>query len=215
VRLEALDSLRRLLPPPGDLEAIWATGLRDASVPVRLGTARWIRESVPRDRKPLALILRMLHDAQPSIRRLGLETLRRCGMHSVDLMQKVARAQRDSDPGVRCRAAETLIEAGSPDRVSIALLIADLKSDEDTARCAEDVLGLAGLFDPDDTHSMVRIIQEEKDPDIRSRAARVLMHIGPRAHEAVPALLHAQKDDGPGAAMALKAVRAPAPRRRR
>ena len=33
--------------------------------------------------------------------------------------------------------------------------------------------------------------------------------------EAVPALLQAQKDQIPGAEMALKAVRAPAPKRRR
>ena len=38
----------------------------------------------------MTLILRMLHDSQPPIRRLGLETLRRCGMHSVELMQVVA-----------------------------------------------------------------------------------------------------------------------------
>ena len=70
----------------------------------------------------------------------AVETLRRCGQRSTELMRKVAKAQRDPDPGVRCRAAETLIEAGAPDRVSTALLIEDLKKDEDTARCAEDVL---------------------------------------------------------------------------
>ena len=130
-------------------------------------------------------------------------------------MRKVAKAQRDPDPGVRCRAAEALVEAGSMDRISIALLISDLKGDDDTARCALDVLGLAGLFDPDVARSMIRIVQEEKDPDIRSRAARVLMHIGPKAREAIPALVHALKDDIPGAEMALKAVRSSAPRRRR
>jgi len=94
-------------------------------------------------------------------------------------------------------------------------LISDLKKDEDTARCAEDVLGLAGLFDPDVVRSMIRLVQEEKDPDIRSRAAQVLMHLGPRAHDAIPALVHAQKDDVPGAEMALRAIRLPPPRKRR
>jgi HEAT repeat protein len=55
---------------------------------------------------------------------------------------------------------------------------------------------------------MIRLVDQEKDPDVRSRAARVLMHLGRRAREAVPALLHAQKDEVPGAAIALKAVRA-------
>ena len=57
-----------------------------------------------------------------------------------------------------------------------------------------DVLGLAGLFDNDVMRSMIRLVGDEKDPDVRSRAARVLMHLGPRAREAVPALLRAQKD---------------------
>ena len=99
------------------------------------------------------------------------------------------------------------------DRVLPRDLIGDLNRDEDTARCAEDVLGLAGLFDNDVMRSMIHLVGEEKDPDVRSRAARVLMHLGPRAREAVPALLRAQKDQIPGAEMALKAVRAPTPKR--
>ncbi len=195
--------------------AVLAAALHDEEAPVRLEAARAIRSSAARGRESLAPILRMLRDREPLIRRLGLETLRRSGMRSPDLLQRVAKAQRDQDPGVRCRAAESLIEYGSADRVSILLLIGDLSRDEDTARCAEDVLGLAGLFDNDVLRSMIRLVGEEKDPDVRSRAARVLMHLGPRAREAVPALLRAQKDQVPGAEMALKAVRASAANRRR
>jgi len=187
--------------------SVLAAALDDAFVPVRLEAARRVRQTAPQGQQYLPLILRMLKDQEPAIRRLGLETLRRCGLRSTELMRKVAKAQRDSDPGVRCRAAEALIEAGAPDRVSTSLLIDDLRKDEDTARCSEDVLSLAGLFDLDVVHSMTRLVEEEKDPDIRSRAARVLMHLGPRAREAIPVLLHAQRDDVPGAAMALKAIR--------
>jgi HEAT repeat protein len=200
--------------PDADRMAVLGAALHDEETPVRLEAARAIRSSAPRGRESLAPILRMLRDSEPLIRRLGLETLRRSGMRSPDLLQKVAKAQRDQDPGVRCRAAEALIEYGSTDRVSISLLIGDLNRDEDTARCAEDVLGLAGLFDNDVMRSMIRLVGEDKDPDVRSRAARVLMHLGPRAREAVPALQRAQKDQVPGADMALKAVRAPAGRRR-
>ena len=61
---------------------------------------------------------------------------------------------------------------------------------------------------------MTRLVQDDKDPDIRSRAAMVLMHLGPRARAAIPALLRAQKDEVPGAAMALKAIRASVSKRR-
>jgi HEAT repeat protein len=206
VRARLAKALQLSSTPGPDPSAVLAAALDDEFVPVRQEAARRVRQTAPRGAKYGPLLLRMLKDPEPSIRRLGLETLRRCGLRSTELMRKVAKAQRDLDPGVRCRAAEALIEAGATDRVSIALLINDLKKDEDTARCAEDVLSLAGLFDADVVHSMTRLVQEEKDPDIRSRAARVLMHLGPRAREAVPALLHAQKDDVPGAAIALKAV---------
>ncbi len=200
--------------PEADRTAVLSAGLHDENVAVRLEAAREVRASAPRGKNSLHLIVRMLRDSEPLIRRLGLETLRRSGLKSPDLLQKVARAQRDDDPGVRCRAAESLIEYGSSDRVSISLLIGDLGRDEDTARCAEDVLGLAGLFDNDVMRSMIRLVREEKDPDVRSRAAHVLMHLGPRAREAIPALLQAQKDQIAGAEVALKAVRAPSVKRR-
>ena len=215
-KVRALLSQALELPstPAMDRVSVVIDALRADYVPVRLEAARWVRESAPRGHKTLPLILKMLRDPEAPIRRLGLETLRRSGLRSPDLMQNVAQAQRDIDPGVRCRASETLIESGSVDRVSIPLLISDLRKDEDTARCAEDVLGLAGLFDNDVIHSMIRLVQEETDPDIRSRAAQVLMHLGPRARDAVPALLRAQKDQVPGAEMALRAVKASVPRRR-
>ena len=200
--------------PEPDRAAVLGAALHDENLPVRLQAARAIRVSAWSGRSSLPLIMRMLRDKEPIIRRLALETLRRSGLSSPDILQNVARSQRDADPGVRCRAAESLIESGSTDRVSISLLISDLRRDEDTARCAEDVLGLAGLFDADVMHSMIRLVQEDKDPDVRSRAARVLMHLGPRAREAIPALAHAVKDQIPGAEMALKAVRAPVTRKR-
>jgi len=208
VRLAALDDLQGQAIAPANLEAIWTDGLRDPSIAIREATASWVRESIPRGAKPFSLVMKMLHDPEPSIRRLGLETLRRCNLRSIELLSRVAKAQRDPDAGVRCRASETLIEAGSTDRISIELLITDLRRDEDTARCSEDVLSLAGLFDPEVGRSMIRLVQDDKNPDIRSRAARVLMHLGPRARPAIPALLRAQKDEVPGAAMALKAIRA-------
>ena len=213
VRLAALNELRHEPLSPDELKSLWSDGLQDDSLTLRRDIADWIRESIPRGSKPFALVMKMLRDPDPSIRRLGLETLRRCNLRSTVLMRKVAKAQRDPDAGVRCRASETLVEAGSTDRVSIALLTSDLRKDEDTARCAEDVLGLVGLFDFDVVRSMTRLVQEDKDPDIRSRAARVLMHLGPRAREALPVLLRAQKEEVPGAAMALKAIRASVLRR--
>ncbi len=215
VRASLVKALRLPYLPESNALAVLIDGLHGEDTGLRLQAARGIRQSAPRGPKSLIPILIMLKDSEPTIRRLGLETLRRSGLKSPQLLQKVAKAQRDDDSGVRCRAAETLVESGAVDRVAIGLLTGDLRGDEDTARCAEDVLGLVGLFDNDVVHSMTRLVREDPNVDIRSRAARVLMHLGPKAKEAIPVLSHAQKDDVPGAEMALRAVRTPASRRRR
>jgi hypothetical protein len=220
VRISLARALHLPYTPASKPEEVLVTALKTDYTPVRFEAARLIRQSAPYGKEYLGLILRMIRDKDSGIRRLGLEALRRSGQSSPDILQLVARAQRDDDPGVRCRAAESLIEFGSPDRVSIALLMGDLRRDEDTARCAENVLGLAGLFDSDVVYSMMHLVEREKDPDVRSRAARVLMHLGSRARQAEGALLRAKNEKVPGAEMALKAIRVPVtrqstPRRRR
>lgn len=193
--------------PEMNAEDVFSAALKARELAVRLEAARQVRGRAPFGRQYLGLIIQMMKDSDSQVRRLGLEALRRTGQRSPDLLQRVARAQRDEDPGVRCRAAESLIEAGSFDRVSIALLMNDLRRDEDVARCAENALSMAGLFDTDVIYSMIHLLQTEKDPDVRSRAAQILMHMGPRARQAVPALMRARDEKVPGAEMALRSIR--------
>ncbi len=213
------DSLAKALELPQTPEANPETvlgGALHASLPaVRLEAAKTLRKNVSHGRKSLPLILRMMRDQEPQVRRLGLEALRRSGQSSPEILLKVARAQRDVDPGVRCRAAGTLIESGAWDRVSTALLIGDLRRDDDTALCAENVLGLVGLFDEAVVYSMMHLVQQDKDIDVRSRAAHVLMHLGTRARPAIPALQRAREEKVPGADVALRAIRAPAKKNRK
>lgn len=206
-RKQMAQALQLSYVPEMVTEDVFDAALKSKEAPVRLEAARQVRMNTPYGRKYLSLILTMMRDSDSQIRRLGMEALRRSGQRSPDILQKVARAQRDEDPGVRCRAAESLIESGYTDRVSIALLMGDLRQDEDTARCAENALGKVGLFDPDVTYSMMHLLQNEKDPDVRSRAAQILMYIGPRARQAVPALTRARDDKVPGAEMALRSIR--------
>jgi HEAT repeat protein len=214
VRLTGLEALRLAHPPAAEWNSFWGQGLQDSSPDVRFESARWIRESGQRGKKLYRLIPRMLRDPEPSIRRLGLETLRRSGLRSTELLQRAARAQKDGDPGVRCRAVEALVELGSVDRISTALLIEDLKKDEDTGRCAVEALGQAGHFEPEVVRSMIHLLETERNADFRGRAASVLIQLGPKAREALPALVRAAKDQVPGAELAVKAIRTSLPRRR-
>ncbi len=208
-------ALRLVYIPDEKPDSVLNAALRADSVDVRLVAAQILRRSVTPGSRNLSSILKMIRDPDVEIRKLGLEALRRSGQMSPDILQKVAHAQKDEAPGVRCRAAETLIESGATDRVSISLLIGDLRGNEDSARCAENVLAMAGLFSDDVMYSMMHLVAEDKDIDVRSRAARVLMHLGPRASPAIPVLQRARQDKVPGTEMALRAIRSSPNRKHR
>ena len=155
-----------------------------------------------------------MKDPDVRVRRAALDVLRRIVVRRRDALPMIARAQRDPDPAVRCLAAEQLVEMGAADRVAVNLLAADLRAGGGQALCAGEALAQAGLFNPDVVAALVRLLQE-KDRAVRSRAAALLMQLGARAREALPALQQAQKDQIPGAEAALRAIREALPRPKR
>jgi HEAT repeat protein len=213
VRVTAMEGVRYLPLAPEEREVVWKDLLKDPSAPMRLELARWVRQTPLAGRPVAPLLLALLKDSQPEVRRLALESLRRGGLRSQALAPVVARAQRDQDPGVRCRAAEALVDMGAYDRVATALLLNDLKGEDVNARCAADALALVGHFEPALVRALIRSLQEG-DLETRSRTAFILMQLGPRAREAMPALTHAAKEQVPWAETALKAIRASIPRRK-
>jgi HEAT repeat protein len=219
VRLVALEELQHLQPPPDGLETLWRDALKDPNVSVRQSAARWLRQSDHLGSTMTPVLLSMLHDSDVEVRRFSLEALLRSTTKPSEAIATIARAQRDKDPGVRCRAADVLVEWGAHDRVALTLLINDLRGSEDDARCAVDALAAAGPFEPGVVSEMIHLLNG-KDRELRMRAASVLRQMGPRAREALPALERAQKDQIPGAAQAVRAIKnAPLPsdryRRRR
>jgi HEAT repeat protein len=150
-----------------------------------------------------ALVLR-LRDEDPRVRRGVLDILRRIGVRRESYLAPIARAQKDADPWVRCWAAEDLVEMNAADRVAISRLIDDLQNPDD-ASCAAAALGLAGHFNPDVTPALIHVLQG-KNRDVQSQATAILMQLGSRAREALPALVQARHDEIPGAENAYRVI---------
>lgn len=215
VRLAALENLRQQKVPLSSIQTLLIGGLEDDAPAVRLQVIRWIRDLDLEGRFAIEALVPHLRDPDLAVRRLVIDTLRRSAGRKRELLTPIARAQRDSDPGVRCLAAETLVEMGAWDRVAIPLLIADMRNAAlDEFHCPADALGMAGLFNPDVPPALVKLLQES-DREIRRRAVHAVMVLGSKGREALPALTQAQKDQIPGAENAIRAIRDALPRPRR
>jgi len=73
---------------------------------------------------------------------------------------------------------------------------------------------MAGHFNREVVPAMTRLL-DQADPEVRRQACLVLMQLGPRAKDALPALQKAQKENVVGAENAVRAIREslpPAPR---
>ena len=190
--------------------ALWGR-VKDEDADIRLEAVQWIGRSGPEAKPAVSYLLAAVSDSDVRVRRAALSALKRSGTRRHEGLQLIGKAQRDPDPLVRCLATEELLELGSPDRVAVPLLVNDLKGEDDSARCAAEALGLAGHFNHDVVPALIKVLQE-KDPLSRSRAALILMQLGARAREAIPALVIAQKDGIPDADNALKVIRESLPR---
>jgi HEAT repeat protein len=193
--------------------SLWRA-VKDEEADIRLEAVQWIGRAGPEAKPAVSYLLAAVSDTDVRVRRAALSALKRSGSRRHEGLQLLGKAQRDPDPLVRCLATEELLELKSADRVAIPLLINDLKGEDDSARCATEALGLAGHFNEDVVPALITVLGE-KDPLVRSRAALILMQLGARAREAIPALTLAQKDGIPDADNALKVIRESLPRSQR
>lgn len=196
--------------PEGRGPTLAAALRRSKDVNVRRSALEALKTTTPLPEGMESLWANALSDSDIGIRRYALESLRLSPQRASNALPLIAKAQRDPDPGVRCRAVETLIEWSAADRVAISLLVSDLQRNEEDARCASGALADTGLFHSAVTREMIRLLNTDR-PEWRSRAAGVLMHLGARGKDALPALEKAQKDRISGATNAIRAIKAALP----
>ncbi len=207
VRLRAVELLRHNAWPLAEAIPVLARIVeKDPLATMRLEAVRWLAEVGPAAQPAAPALMEALGDHDAAVRFIALQALRASGARAHGLAQRLAHAQRDADPQVRCEAAKQLTEIGAADRVFVPMLVRDLKSGAGAAPCAADALGMAGHFNGDVVPALV-VLLNEPDRERRSQAARLLMELGPRAKPALPALARAQRDAVPGAEMAIRALR--------
>ncbi|MFA5975293.1 MAG: HEAT repeat domain-containing protein [Elusimicrobiota bacterium] len=206
VRLSAIGQLKKTASSTEEMVPVLAEALRDPGAEVRLASLRWLAELDGRSRPALGVLLQLLKDPDVRVKRASLGVLRQILIRRGDALPLIARAQRDPDPMVRCLAAEQLVEMGAWDRIAVERLVADLSAEGEGTLCAREALSQAGHFNPEVVSYLIRLLQGG-DRSLRSDAAAILMQLGVKAREALPALHQAQKDRIPGAEAASHAIR--------
>jgi HEAT repeat protein len=193
---------------PGSL--IFAFRRSDAEA-VKLQALALLEESGWKAEDALPVLSGALQDENAVIRRQALISLGRWPTRRSDVLSAIAKTQRGWDSDLRCLAAQQLVEWGAWDRVAVALLAADVRRRPENVACAVTALGMAGHFNAEVVPATLRLL-EEKDPETRRLACLILMQLGPKAKDALPALAKAQKENVPGAENALRAIRDSLPR---
>jgi HEAT repeat protein len=214
VRVQALAKLKQESVPLSDVLPTLESALQDQSPAVRGAAIQWLSEGGAPARAAIPSLLSALKDDDVSVRRAAIASLRRLGVRRSSALPTVAHAQNDSDPNVRCLAAQLLVEMNAPDRVSVPPLIQDLKASSSANECAGDALGMTGHFNSEVVAALIKLLKES-DRQLRSKAAFVLMQLGARARDAIPALEQARRDSINGADIALKTIQQSLPRGRK
>jgi HEAT repeat protein len=211
VRLAALELLKGNEWTDDKKWNVAAGALKDRDPSVRLAAIQWLAEAVSLPIAVAPAVLDAVQDSDAQIRFTALGALRHSRLRTKNAYTVIAQAQKDSDPAVRCLAAEQLVEMGAPDRVAVARLSRDLKNVAADAVCAGEALAFAGRQNGDVVPVLIGLLQEPH-PEVRRRALHVVMALGARAKDALPAVEQAQKDRIPGSDLAVRILRDSTPK---
>jgi HEAT repeat protein len=206
VRLSAIEALKGAAWDEDEKWKVIAKSLRDRDTAVRLAVIQWLAEAGPGARTVAPAILEAVRDSDAQIRLNALTALRHSRWRSPNALPVIARAQRDTDSAVRCLAAEELVEMGASDRVAVSLLANDVKNTAFDSICAAQALAFAGRQNREVVPAVIHLLKDE-NPEVRRRALHIVMALGARAKDALPAVEQAQRDHIPGSDLALRLLR--------
>jgi len=152
-------------------------------------------------------LVERLKDADPGKRLQAAADLAALGTGAREAVGPLVEAVNDSTEAVRHKAIDALGAIGSEAREAVPTLIRCLKDKDATTRtAAANVLTQIGF----EAVPLLAQVLAGDDAHFRCDVAFVLSQIGPKAQAAIPALLHALKDEDDriqaAAAKALKAV---------
>lgn len=179
--------------------------LKDAEGRVRLSVASALLHLDPKATAAVPVLAELLQHPEDGLRQQAAAEVRRQGRTLLPILKD---ALQDKDPAVRGGAAQGLGALGPTASSVVALLNNTLKDDVPAVR-VEAAIALCRLsaVNPGVVGPLLDGLKTG-DRGVRRRAAESLAVVGPRAKEAIPALLNLMKDpaNAPGRAAAARAL---------
>lgn len=172
---------------PGAI-ATFTAALKDPDKDMRRNVALVLLNMGPKAKEALPALVAGLKDPEEEIRKLCILSLKEIGAEAKAYVSQVAGALKDENAEVRANAAYTLLQMGPEAKAAIPGLVKNLKDPEQPVRDAASSV-LAELA-PDAV--VPALIESLKDKDKLGRvtAAETLGRMGPKARNAVQALMN-------------------------
>ena len=141
-------------------------------------------------------LVRALEDREATRRIWAAQKLATMGPEAKPAVPRLVKVLKDKDDNVRRNVAEALAQMGSVSREYLPEVTEALKDPNSDVRVA--VLATIRNMGPEADKAvpaLVRLLKEDKETQVRQKAALTLGHLGNLAKDAVPALAAALKDE--------------------
>ena len=177
VRWHAARALSALGPEAVPAVPALAKLLRDSDAHVRAHAASALGAIGPAARDAVPQLTKAVADPDPTVRREAVEALRAIRPGPKVVLPLLTRLLQDAEPSVVLRAIDALSEFGKD---AVPALIEALQNPR-MRYWAILVLNEIGPDAADAVPALVRVLQEDKDPEVRMEALLALGNIGPAA----------------------------------
>ncbi len=168
--------------------------LKDPELLVRLKAAETLWKV---EQPPVSLVLpvvtRGLKDKEPANCRLALEVVKLMGPRAKDTVPWVRNALLHKDFNVQYQAIQAAAAIGPSAKRAVPELLEIIRKD-DTGFLAANVTFALGKIGSRGVPALIRAL-EDKEAKVRRAATFGLGQVGPRAYEAVPALVKTMEED--------------------
>jgi HEAT repeat protein len=183
-----------------DITPALAGALADKDLLVRSGAAEALKRLGPKARPAIPALIVALKDRDARVGGIAAETLGAFGASAIGAVPSLIEIVKDRRSGVRAPAATALGNIGQEAEVVVPVLIAVLVQPGNDVGTQLAVREALAPFGPSAVRALVAIVSDPREGtrseglDARCEAASTLGMMGPKAKEAVPALLRAMRD---------------------
>jgi len=183
----------RMIGKPALPALLAATKAPDARL--RWASAEILTTMRPMEPTPVSILIPLISDRDPYVRRVSIECLGRLGKDAKEAAPSLQRAMNDSVPGNRLFCHRTLIQItgeADPHVAQIALYLRD--SEPENRQLAATLLGDCGPSAKSSWRDLLHCMKDA-DAQVRINATAALGAIGIRSDEVVSGLIESLESD--------------------